>query len=334
MLGSDPFDANVSFKNFIVAFQGLLGSVEQPSEADMQRFADFQLQVFPPPNPIRNLDNSLTPAQQRGANFFSGPRPADGVNNALADQLFGKSSFSCAGCHVLDPSQGFFGTGGNQSFEALPQIVKIPHLRNQYAKIGMFGSPAVGFFDAHDSGPTGAQIRGFGFTGDGSTDTVFRFLTASVFHPTPNSGFPQQDPDATRRDVEQFLLAFDTDLAPIVGQQVTLTADNAPTAGPRIDLLMQRASTPFTSRALDAPTMECDLVARTVQNGRVRNFLYDPSARRFAPDDGTDPLSGDALRGLATTPGQEVTYTAATPGSGARMLSIGATPSIHHPGRR
>jgi len=334
VLGSDPFDANVSFKNFIVAFQGLLGSVDQPSEAEMQQFADFQLQVFPPPNPIRNLDNSLTAAQQRGANFFSGPRPADGVNSAIADQLFGKSSFSCAGCHVLDPSQGFFGTGGNQSFEALPQIVKIPHLRNQYAKIGMFGSPAVGFFDAPDSGPTGAQIRGFGFTGDGSTDTVFRFLTASVFHPTSNSGFPQQNPDATRRDVEQFLLAFDTDLAPIVGQQVTLTADNAPAAGPRIDLLMQRASAPFTSRALDAPTMECDLVARTVQNGRVRNFLYDPVAGRFVPGDGTDPLSGEALRALATTPGQEVTYTAATPGSGTRMLGISGTPSPHRPGRR
>ena len=328
-LGSDPFDANVSFKNFIVAFQGLLGSVNPPSEAEMQQFADFQLQVFPPPSPVRNLDNSLTPAQQRGADFYSGARPADGVNSAVADQLFGKSSFSCAGCHVLDPSRGFFGTGGNQSFEALPQIVKIPHLRNQYAKIGMFGSPAVGFFDAPDSGPTGDQIRGFGFSGDGSTDTVFRFLSAAVFRPTSNSGFPQKNPQATQRDVEQFLLAFDSDLAPIVGQQVTLTADNAQSAGPRIDLLIQRASTPFISRALDAPTMECDLVARTVQSGRVRNFLYDAATRRFVPDDGTDPLSGDALRALTATPGQEVTYTAATPGSGTRMLSVAENKNRH-----
>ena len=321
-LGSDPFDASVSFKNFIVAFQGLLGSAEQPSPADMQRFADFQLQVFLPPNPVRSLDNSLTPEQARGANFFSGTRPSDGVNSSIADQLFGQSSFSCAGCHVLDPSRGFFGTGGNQSFEALPQIVKIPHLRNQYAKIGMFGSPRIGFFDAPDSGPTGDQIRGFGFSGDGSTDTLFRFVTASVFRPTSNSGFPQQNPDATRRDVEQYLLAFDTDLAPIVGQQVTLTGDNSQSAASRIDLLMQRASTPFASRALDGPTMECDLVARTVQNGRVRNFLYDPAAHRFVADDGTAALSDDALRALAATPGQEVTYTAATPGSGTRMLGI------------
>ena len=35
----------------------------------------------------------------------------------------------------------------------------------------------------------------------------------------PSSG------DVKRRQMEQFMLAFDTDLAPIVGQQVTLTVD-------------------------------------------------------------------------------------------------------------
>ena len=318
--GTDPFDANVSFNNFIGAFQGLVGSPDQPSTAEMQSFADFQLQVFPPPNPVRNLDNSLTASQQRGQSFFSGSRPSDGVNSALADSLFGKSSFSCAGCHVLDPSQGFFGTGGNQSFEALPQVVKIPHLRNAYAKVGMFGTPKVSFYDAADSGSMGDQVRGYGYTGDGSTDTLFRFLTAAVFRPTSNSGFPQNNPDGMRRDVEQFILAFDSDLAPVVGQQVTLTVDNSASAGPRIDLLIQRASAPFISKALNAPAMECDLVARVVQNGRVMSFLYDPAAQNFIPDDGSARVPDSALRSLAATPGQEVTYTAATPGSGLRMV--------------
>ncbi len=166
-MGTDPFDAEVLFNNFIVAFQSLIGSPVQPSPAQMQQFTDFQLQVFPPPNPVRNLDNSLTAAQQRGLAFYSGTRPSDGVNSTLANQLFGQSSFSCNGCHVLDPSSGSFGTGGNQSFEGLPQVVKIPHLRNAYAKIGMFGNPAVSFFDQPDSGQSGDQVRGFGFTGDG-----------------------------------------------------------------------------------------------------------------------------------------------------------------------
>ncbi len=318
-LGTDPFDANVSFNNFIVAFQGLIGSAVQPSPAEMQQFADFQLQVLPPPNPIRNLDNSLTAAQQRGRDFYTGSRSSDGIDIPGAELLFGKSSFNCNGCHVLDPANGQFGTGGNQSFEALTQIVKIPHLRNLYDKIGMFGSPGIDFFDQSDSGSTGDQIRGYGFLGDGTTDTVFRFLTAAVFRPGATIGFPQNNPDGTRRDVEQFLLAFDSDLAPIVGQQVTLTADNGPSAGARIDLLIQRASAPFTSKSLGGTVMECDLVARIVKGGRVMTLLYDPAAKNFTPDDGSSPLSDSALRALAAVPGQEVTYTAATPGSGLRL---------------
>jgi YVTN family beta-propeller protein len=317
--GTDAFDSNMSFNNFIVAFQGLIGSPDQPSPAEMQKFADFQLQVLPPPNPVRNLDNSLAPAQQRGRDFFSGSRAADGIVSPLLDQIAGQSSFTCNGCHMLDPSKGFFGTGGNQSFEALSQIVKIPHLRNLYAKVGMFGSPAVSFYDASDSGFSGDQIRGFGFLGDGSTDTVFRFLSASVFQPTATSGFPQNNPDATRRDVEQFLLAFDSDLAPIVGQQVTLTGNNGAAAGPRIDLLIRRASAPFMSKALGGAVMECDLVAHVVRNGRVMGYLYDPAAGDFIPDDGTAHLSDASLRAFAATPSQEVTYTATTPGSGSRV---------------
>jgi hypothetical protein len=169
----------------------------------------------------------------------------------------------------------------------------------------------------------GPQIRGFGFTGDGSTDTVFRFLSATVFNPTANSGFPQQNPDATRRDVEQFILAFDTDLAPIVGQQITLTSANGPSAAARIDLMIERAGTPFISKALNAggTVMECDLVARTVQNGKLVSFLYDPPSNEFVSGDGTARVSDIYLRDLARTAGQEVTYTAATPGSGTRLVS-------------
>ncbi len=288
--------------------------------------------MLPPPNPVRNLDNSLTASQQRGQAFYSGARPSDGIVSAVLDTLLGQSSFTCNGCHTLDASSGFFGTGGNQSFEELPQIVKIPHLRNVYAKIGMFGTPAVSFFQAADSGHMGDQVRGFGFTGDGSTDTLFRFLSATAFKPTSNSGFPQTNPDATRRDVEQYLLAFDSDLAPIVGQQITLTADNAAAAGPRIDLLVQRAGAPFVSKSLNGAVTECDLVAHVVLNGRIQGYLYDPAAGNFVPGDGTARVSDAALRGLAAAPGQEVTYTAVTPGSGRRIASgVLPVPRRPHP---
>jgi YVTN family beta-propeller protein len=328
--GIDPFNSTISFINFGVAFQTLIGSPNQPSESQMQTFADFALQIVPPPNPVRSLDNTLNTTQQQGQAFFSGTRPADGVNSPLLDAIAGQSSFSCNGCHMLNASSGFFGTGGNQSFEGLTQIVKIPHLRNVYDKIGMFGNPSVSFFQQADSGQTGDQIRGFGFTGDGSTDTIFRFLTAAVFAPTSNSGFPQTNPDATRQAVEQYLLAFDSDLAPIVGQQVTLTSANAASAGPRIDLLIQRAATPFVSKVLNGAATECDLVVQVVQQGRIMSFLYDPASNNFIPGNRSAPLSDAVIRAFAATSGQEITYTAATPGSGPRLVFARPLPPPPH----
>lgn len=326
MYGSDPFSANISFLNFAGAFQDLIGSAVIPSRAEMQKFANFQLRVMPPPNPVRNLDNSLTPPQARGIAFFAGARPSDGIIlPAGFNSAIGQTAFTCNQCHVLDQGQGFFGTNGNQSFEGLPQIVKIPQLRNLYTKVGMFGNPKTPFFGQADSGDMGDQVRGFGFTGDGSADTLFRFLTATVFNPTSGVGFPQNTPDATRQDIEQFLLAFDSDLAPIVGQQVTLTSANAAVAGPRIDLLLKRAATEFESKSLNGEVTECDVVAQVVQNGVPKTYLYEVATHDFAPADRSASLSDAMLRALASVPGQEVTYTAWPPGSGLRVL-FGAAP--------
>jgi len=60
-------------------------------------------------------------------------------------------------------------------------------------------------------------------------------------------------------------------------------------------------------------------VAQVVQNGRIMGYLYDPVAMNFIPDDNSAPLSDAALRALASNAGQEVTYTATTPGSGSRI---------------
>src|ERR1044071_3752193 len=130
-----------------------------------------------------------------------------------------------------------------------------------YDKVGMFGFPRTTFFNNVASGNKEPQVRGTGYTNEGSVDTLFRFFNAQVFDPLIGSGFPLINPDATRRDVEQYMLAFDTDLAPIVGQQVTLTSSNASAVGPRITLLIQRAEAAFTSKAVGGAVKECDLVA-------------------------------------------------------------------------
>ncbi len=307
--GTDAHDAELSFKNFIVAFEGLVGRKEPISEDDMQKFSDFALDLVLPPNPVRNLDNSLTAEEQAGRDFYVGPRISDGADR---DGL----GFSCEGCHRLDAELGFFGTDGRQSFENEPQIVKVPHLRNLYQKVGMFGMTNIPFLNRTDTSHTGPQVRGFGFLHDGSVDTIFRFFQATVFNPNGGVGFLGGDTE--RRNMERFMLAFDSDLAPIVGQQVTLTASNQQAASPRIDLLIGRAQTPFMSKLVGPGKNECDLVARVSINQRNRGYLLRPDGR-FEPDDGSALLTDGELRNLALVQGQEVTYTAVPPGSGRRL---------------
>jgi hypothetical protein len=317
--GNDPggsaFDENAAFLKFIVAFEGLLGAADPISDPQMQQFADFILQVTYPPNPIRALDNSLTADQQAGRNFMTGSRRSDG----LPFDLLGPSGFNCVGCHTLNQAQGFFGTDGQWSFEGEPQIVKIPHLRNMYQKVGMFGFPFVGEVLGGDNGHKGNQIRGFGFLHDGSIDTVFRFLRANVFAgifpSAPGTGFQN---DTQRRQVEAFVMAIDSNLAPIVGQQITRTSTNGATVDPRINLLVVRANATFPSLQFPG-ARECQLTAKARIGTRIKGWLMNVGSNTFTPDDGGAAISDTALRNLAATAGQEVTYTCVPPGSGPRV---------------
>jgi YVTN family beta-propeller protein len=334
-----PYDAMLAFKNFIPAFNTLVGLGAPFSNDDMQTFANFALAIVMPPNPVRALDNSLNPAQAAGKSFFLGCDGLDSVTKApvqcpdggvptsrghLADGIpFPDLGFTCQGCHIFNPAMGFFGTDGESSFEALPQTTKIPQLRNLYDKVGMFGAPPNLRTNPGDNANTGFQVRGTGFEHDGSVDTLFRFLQAAVFNaPDAGSGLVGfAGGDIQRRNVEQYLLAFDTDLAPIVGQQVTLRADNVQGVGPRIDLLIARAKTPFTSKILGPNATECDLIARAVVGGAARTYLLQADSS-FVPDDGTATLSDGALRALAATTGQEVTYTCLPPGWVTRATGL------------
>ncbi|ARN72870.1 putative Ig domain-containing protein [Oceanicoccus sagamiensis] len=267
------------FMNFIVAYEGLVGMEGIPTTQQMQEFADFILQVQLPPNPVRNLDNSLTTQQQTGATTY---------NRAGTDTVE-----SCDGCHVLNPEQGAFGSDGGATFDGEPQSFKVPHLRNMYSKVGMFDA-------------AGDQIRGFGFAHDGSLPTVEDFLGAPVFVLNGN------DAD----DLESFMLAFDSDLAPVVGQQVTLTASNANAVNQRLNLLIDSDSAPFASLVLGGQTVQCDLIAKGHVGGVARGWELESSG--LFRDDTNNTITEAELRSLANTEGP-ITFTCAPPGSGTRM---------------
>jgi hypothetical protein len=272
----------------------------------MEAFTEFVLQITYPPNPIRALDNSLTADQQAGLAFFSGP---------LSDV-----THSCRGCHALEPAgnaesagvtrPGFFGTMGLSTFEGTPQTMKVPHFRNLYQKIGMFGMPEAPGIEPYDNGFMGDQIRGFGFLHDGMIDTVFRFMHfgfgASEFNP---EGFPiSPEGELLRRQVESFLLAFDSNLAPIVGQQVTLTRASDAAVHARIDLLRSRAE-----------AGECDLVVKGRFFHEELGFRYAGGGLFTGSRAATPPISDGGLRLLAHLLDLPVTYTCAPPGSGDRV---------------
>jgi hypothetical protein len=60
------------------------------------------------------------------------------------------------------------------------------------------------------------------------------------------------------------------------------------------------------------------LVAKVVQGAGLKGFLFNPAAGNFVAGDGST-LSDSALRALAASTGQEVTFTAVPPGSGSRV---------------
>jgi hypothetical protein len=191
-----------------------------------------------------------------------------------------------------------------------------------YQKVGMFGMAKTPFFlpespdPAVDNAFTGDQMRGFGFLHDGSTDTLFRFHSTVVFLQRPPKALGPLDPGnpegipptlegfLERQNLAQFMLAFDSNLKPIVGQQVTLTSENAATAVPRVHLMMARAE-----------AGDCELVVK----GGGRGYLYAGDGR-FRPDRKRGGLVSEALLlVLAGQPHGELTFTCVPPGSGLRM---------------
>ncbi len=306
-------DEALSFNNFIVAFEGLVGRETPMTTPDMQAFTDFALTLTLPPNPVRALDNMLTLDEQAGRDFYLGTRKSDGLD-------LPNLGFTCNGCHTLNASQGFFGADGGASFELETQILKVAHLRNLYQKVGMFGLPAIPFVNAGDNAHKGDQVRGFGFLHDGSIDTIFRFFTANVFDNTGAVGFDgPAGGDVKRRQMERFMLAFDTDLAPIVGQQVTLDSTNSVAVDARINLLIARAQSVFVSKVLGGVARECDLVAKANIAGEARGWVMNLIGNFVSDMASEAPITDGALRALAATAGQEITYTCVPPGSGTRV---------------
>jgi len=119
--------------------------------------------------------------------------------------------------------------------------------------------------------------------------------------------------------MEQFMLAFPSDLAPVVGQQVTDSGAPVVDVTNRITLLRQRAAASFTSQVLGGVVTECDLIVKGVYGGEARGWRFVPGAGNYQSDRAAEtPYTQGQLDAIADL-GDALTYTCAPPGSGVRM---------------
>lgn len=270
------------FAAFNPAFVSLMGRTAQLPDTEMAALTAFTLPLTYPPNPNQRLDRSfadapqLQPSAARGRSFF--------LNTPVA------ASLKCVDCHAMPT-----GTNGqviNQMAEQDVQDLKVAQLRNMYKKTGF--SDAVG----------AVNKRGFGYRHDSQNDNLFNFL----FFPGFNFGQPQVVADANRRDVEAFLMAFDTGTAPAVGAQVTFDG-GAGDAGrvARMDTLTGQAD-----------GGNCDAVAKGRVGTTPRGWKYVGGGLWKSDLSGDPNRTSAQLRALATS-GHELTISGVPTGSGTRM---------------
>jgi hypothetical protein len=263
------------------AFVSLMGHGAPLPDSLMTAFADFVMPLVYPPNPRTYLNDSLpdappgVPSAKRGHVFY--------MNENVDGQR-------CVDCHSA-------GTGTNDQMVPDQTIIesqdlKVPQLRNLYTKQGFSRTPGA------------VNKRGSGFTHDGSVGTLFDFLHAPQF----NFG-PPVDADNNRRDVEAFLLSFDTGMSHAVGYQVTFNTPS-PDAEEvsRVDTLMTVAD-----------GGRCQVIARGLLAGYPHNWLYQ-GANEWKPDSAAGPnVTTSELIALGSDPSTAVTFTGVPPGTGTRM---------------
>ncbi|MGH7730415.1 MAG: beta-propeller fold lactonase family protein [Candidatus Eiseniibacteriota bacterium] len=282
MINTEPLHwrgDRVNLSAFNGAFASLLGLNALP-DSQVTAFSAFVMPIAYPPNPYQFLNDSLpdappgTASARRGRVFFTSANVDGG---------------KCADCHSLP-------TGTNQlmvpdNLLLADQDIKVPQLRNLYKK--------VGFTDA----PGAVNKHGIAYTHDGAVDNLFSFLQFPLF----NFGPPAVAND-NRRDVEAFLLAFDTGMAPAVGFQVTFDGTPNPIGLLQVDTL----EAVYT-------TNRCDIIAKGRVGNQPRGWMYVGSDM-WDPDKVGEPnLTTAQMLALATGPGSELTVTGVPKGSGVRM---------------
>jgi YVTN family beta-propeller protein len=285
IIGNEPFHwrgDRGGLENFNPAFVSLLGKSTQLSPEEMAAFKAYVQTLTYPPNP--NEFPNRFPSQNGffSGNHLFGPHNPNGTGGTI----------NCSDCHLINN----FGVGSDNKITPLANLhesqpVKVAPFRGIYQKVGMSKTP----------GPD--KLTGFGFSHDGSFDTIFNFQKAPQFD-FGEAGDPGTA-DSWRSSIEDTLLRFDTGTAPAVGMMVTVDATNKSSASNIINSVL----IPETQAG------NCDLIVRGLYGGSPHGFLR-LSNGLFQPDSQSEaPVSLSTLMNAAGT-GAELTFMGVPVGEG------------------
>ncbi|MBK7877282.1 MAG: beta-propeller fold lactonase family protein [Planctomycetes bacterium] len=320
---------------FAGAFRTLQGSDTDATPEDMQELEAFLATIAYPPNPYRDFDNGLRAVLALPGHVTTGRfgpagkplpdgRPRVGLERFRTGKL-DNLAVDCVTCHTLPTGTGPDAVLADHVYRPLPPgplgerhamlvsqdgstnvSMKVPQLRNLAEKVGFDLSRPRSRF-------------GFGFTHDGSVDTLARFVNENSF--TPAS-------DQDTADLVAFLLSFRGSDLPVgsatnereppgprsrdthaaVGAQATLDG----TASPARDALVAHMV------AL-AETGRVGLVAKGRWKERATGFQY-AGAGRFQSDRAKETCVLAELVASAKA-GSELTLTV-VPAETARRLGV------------
>jgi hypothetical protein len=263
---------------FNPAFESLLGDDEQLTFQEGLEFDAFVATLTPAPNPYRTMDNGFAMDVEGGDPFFG---------KILFTEFFFVPSLKCSSCH--DGPDGTIPDIMPHDLILDAQSIKVPQLRNMYEKTG---------FD-HDSFE---NTRGFGFTHDGSVDTLKSFLESPFFMFDAGDAGEMQ-----RTDLVAFLLSFSTDTHAGVGSQLTVASTED---------VMDNAALIDQMEFL-AGTNQVGLVVKGSIEGEARGYMYTGGG--IVQGDREDDLTAlDDLLAQAA-PGAELTLTLVPEGAETRI---------------
>jgi YVTN family beta-propeller protein len=350
IIGHEPFHwrgDRRGIEEFNPAFMGLQSNPVMLTPEEMQEFEDYLATMHFPPNPFRNLDNSLPsnlplPGQFNPGDFGGAgqPLPAGNAVRGLAlyrsqTRKLDQGVAACNTCHALPSGDGTSTVWNNQQQRMVPipdgplgqkhtmlvsidgstqRSLVVPHLRNMYDKVGMDF--------------THAESRsGFGFGHDGAIDSLARFFAEGAFSTENNqeladlvalmmafsgSDFPADTDVNNNSVIEMFRPPGEPskDAHAAVGYQYT--ASGVASDDDEIAFMAD----------LVAGSERIELIGKGRHNGVMRGYHYDGSGKGatavFTTDGLEETITLEALLTRAGA-GSEITFTIVPAGTGVRL---------------